>query len=68
MLIISRRIGEVLRINEDVRIMVLDVDKHGVKLGIQAPRHVVVDREEIYVRRLQAGVGVPATAVTNTPQ
>ncbi len=68
MLIISRRIGEVLRINEDVRIMVLDVDKHSVKLGIQAPRHVVVDREEIYVQRLQAGAGLPAPAAQSNPQ
>lgn len=68
MLIISRRIGEVLRINEDVKIMVLDVDKYRVKLGIQAPKQVAVDREEIYVQRLQAGAGVPAPAAQSNPQ
>ncbi len=50
MLILTRRIGESLHIGDDIKIVVLGVDKSQVKLGIDAPREVAVHREEIYYR------------------
>ena len=46
-LVLTRRIGEVLRIGEDVKIKVLGVAGNQVRLGIEAPREVRIDREEI---------------------
>lgn len=51
MLILTRRLGERLRIGENVVITILGVKGHQIRLGIDAPRHVVVDREEIYQRK-----------------
>jgi len=50
MLILTRKLGENIRIGEDIKIIVLDVKGGQVKLGIEAPPHVAVHREEIYER------------------
>jgi len=54
MLILSRRNGESIRINDDVSITVLQVKGGQVKLGINAPREVAVHREEVYERLAQS--------------
>ena len=48
MLILTRKLGENIRIGDDVRIVVLDIKGGQVKLGIDAPPNVSVHREEIY--------------------
>ena len=50
MLILTRRVGEIIRINDDVSIQVLSVSGQQVKLGIVAPEDVAVHREEIWLR------------------
>lgn len=47
MLVLSRTLGESILIGKDVRITVVDVDQHKVRIGIQAPREVPIYREEI---------------------
>lgn len=47
MLILHRKHGEVLCIGDAVRVVVLDSDTRGVRLGIEAPPDVIVLREEI---------------------
>ncbi len=51
MLILTRRAGETLRIGENVEVTVMAVNGAQVRIGIKAPRHVVVDREEIAERK-----------------
>ena len=48
MLILTRRIGETLMIGNDVIVMVLGVKGNQIRLGINAPKHVAVHREEIF--------------------
>lgn len=55
MLILTRRIGEQIRINDDITVTVLGVNGLQVRLGVTAPASVEVHREEIY-QRIQAGV------------
>ena len=50
MLILTRRVGETIRINDDISIQVLSVSGQQVKIGITAPDDVVVHREEVYMR------------------
>lgn len=52
MLILTRRIGEVIAIGDDIRLTVLGVKGNQVRVGVQAPPSVAVHREEIYERVL----------------
>lgn len=49
MLILSRRPNEVIRIGDDIKITVTKLRDGRVWLGIDAPKHIKVDREEIRV-------------------
>jgi carbon storage regulator len=48
MLILTRRVGEALMIGDETKIVVLGVKGGQVRLGINAPKDVMVHREEIY--------------------
>ena len=48
MLILTRRIGENIRIGEDIHVAILGVKGEQVRVGIEAPREITVHREEIY--------------------
>ena len=49
MLVIRRRPGEALLIGDNIEIEVLDMGSSHVKLGIRAPKHVLVQRKEIQI-------------------
>ena len=53
MLILTRRVGEMLCIGPDVTVTVLDVRGSQVRLGIGAPDNVAIDRQEIRERKDQ---------------
>lgn len=48
MLILTRRIGETLVIGDSVKVTVLGVKGHQVRIGVEAPSDVAVHRIEIY--------------------
>jgi carbon storage regulator len=50
MLILTRRQQESLRIGDEIKVTILSMKGHQVRVGIEAPRNVVVHREEIYAR------------------
>jgi carbon storage regulator len=47
MLLIRRRAGESILIGEDIEIQIVDLSPSRVKIGITAPREVVVLRKEV---------------------
>jgi len=56
MLILTRRVGETVMIGEDVSVTVLRVKGNQVRLGVNAPKNVSVQREEIFERmKLESG-------------
>ena len=48
MLILTRRVGEALMIGDQTKIVVLGGKGSQIRLGINAPKDVMVHREEIY--------------------
>lgn len=48
MLILMRRVGETLMINENITVTVLGTQGNQARLGIEAPKEVIIHREEIY--------------------
>lgn len=54
MLSLTRRVGETLRIGDEVSVTVLSIKGFQVRIGIDAPKDVAVHREEIYDRIARA--------------
>ena len=50
MLVLTRKIGESIKINEDVKITVIDVKGKNIRLGIEAPRETKIYREEVFLK------------------
>jgi len=50
MLILTRRVGETIKIGNDVAVTVLGVKGNQVRVGVNAPKNVAVHREEIFER------------------
>jgi carbon storage regulator len=48
MLVLTRKIGETIRIGENITLTIIESDGHNIKLGIEAPRTVTVHREEVW--------------------
>lgn len=53
MLVLNRRLNEVIVIGDNIRVMVCDIKDGAVKLGIEAPKDVPVNRLEIHEAKLR---------------
>jgi len=53
MLILTRKIGEAISINDNITVRLLEVKGGQVKLGVEAPNSVAVHREEVFLRILE---------------
>ena len=63
MLTLTRKVGESIRIGDNIQIVVKEIRKNQVRIGIIAPREVKIYREEVYQNivaenRLAAQAGV----------
>lgn len=56
MLVLSRRKGESIILQDEIEITVLGVDGDNVRLGIKAPRNVDVFRKEVYLSIQEANL------------
>ena len=68
MLILTRKIGEAIAIDNNIKIKLLEIKGGQVKLGVEAPSNVTVHREEVYLRILEenkkAAMEAPADLAT----
>ncbi|MEJ5170099.1 MAG: carbon storage regulator CsrA [Fimbriimonadaceae bacterium] len=48
MLVLTRKVHQSIIVGDDIEIVVLDVRGEQVRLGIRAPKDVVVHRKEVY--------------------
>ena len=67
MLILTRRIGETVMIGDEVSVTVLRVKGNQVRLGVNAPKTVSVQREEIFHRIKHEGDADASRPQETTP-
>ena len=48
MLVLTRKSGEAINVGDEITVTVLEVRGSQVRLGIQAPRNVIIHRKELY--------------------
>lgn len=51
MLVLTRRVGQEIVIDGGINVKLLEIKNGRIRLGIDAPRQVVVDRGEVHERR-----------------
>ena len=47
MFILTRRLGESIIIEDNIKVTVVDINNQQIKLGIDAPKHITINREEV---------------------
>ncbi|HEX3451055.1 MAG TPA: carbon storage regulator [Isosphaeraceae bacterium] len=47
MLVLSRKLGQSFHIGPEIRVTIIKIDRNSVRIGIEAPDEVSVQREEI---------------------
>jgi carbon storage regulator len=57
-LVLTRRIGEKITIGDNVTVSVLGAKGRQIRIGIDAPREVKVNREEIHQRILKEQIAL----------
>lgn len=62
MLVLTRKVGERILVGDDIVITVLDSRGDGVRIGIDAPRGVKIQREEVVRAVTEANASASATA------
>lgn len=50
MLVLARKVGQAIHLGDDIRITVVELGRGRVRLGIEAPRDLVVHRRELLDR------------------
>ncbi|ALZ14017.1 carbon storage regulator CsrA [Pseudomonas aeruginosa] len=50
MLSLTRSVGKTIRIGDDIEIVILRIRGNQVRVGVSAPPHITVHREEVYQR------------------
>jgi carbon storage regulator len=68
MLVLTRRLGEEIVIDGDIRVTVVAIKGNQVRLGITAPKCVTVDRAEVHQRRDEFLVETPLLPPTSRPK
>ncbi len=48
MLVLTRKLGESIAIDDHIKIMVVQIKGKQVRLGIQAPKETKIHRQEVY--------------------
>jgi carbon storage regulator len=48
MLTLTRKVGESIRIGDEIEIIVKEIRRNQVRIGIVAPREIAIYREELY--------------------
>ena len=66
MLVLTRKVGEEIVIGDNIHITVVAIKGEKVRIGISAPKEVIVDRQEIHEKRTNPVSEGPAFTPTLT--
>ncbi len=66
MLVLTRKIGEQLVIDGNIVVTIVAIDGNKIRLGVQAPPAIRVDRAEVHARRVADDTAAPAYASRGT--
>jgi carbon storage regulator len=61
MLVLTRKLGERLKIGHAITVTVIEIKNGQVRLGIEAPSNVAIHREEVYQRIREQNVRATST-------
>jgi len=65
MLVLMRKAGESIHIGPNIVVTLVSLERNRARIGIQAPRDIVIDREEIAEKKRNEGL--PAQADEDPP-
>ncbi|NMO96618.1 carbon storage regulator CsrA [Paenibacillus lemnae] len=65
MLVLSRKKGESIVIQDHIEVTILGIDGDNVKVGISAPSHVDIFRQEVYAAIQEANRESAASTPSN---
>ena len=65
MLILSRKINEKIKIGSDITLTIIEVRGDQVKIGVEAPKHVKVFREEVFQAIQEENKAAAASALSD---
>jgi carbon storage regulator len=51
MLVLTRKVGEDIMIGDNIRVTITEIRGDKVRIGVEAPRDVQVDRQEVHQRK-----------------
>jgi carbon storage regulator len=66
MLVLTRKMGEAICIGDDVELVITEITKNSVRVGIKAPKDTTVYRKEVYDRILQENQEASQTVINNS--
>ncbi len=53
MLVLTRRLDESLVIWNDIKTTAVNIDRTQIKLGIEVPKNVIINREEVHSQEVR---------------
>lgn len=68
MLVLTRKVNQSIIIGDSIEVVVLEVRGEQVRIGIKAPRDVVVHRSEIFQQILEENESASGTDVSDVPE
>ncbi|MRN54288.1 carbon storage regulator CsrA [Paenibacillus monticola] len=65
MLVLTRKKGESIIIQDNIEITILSVDGDSIRVGISAPKHVDIFRQEVYLSIKESNKESATSGTTN---
>jgi carbon storage regulator len=68
LLVLTRKQGQSIRIGDDIIVKIVDIDGSQVKIGIEAPKGVLIFREELYEKLRESNIEALKTSKELKPE